>query len=221
MIYFIGWHQPKRQPTMLKKATAILLAFILFSPLTAWAVSPCGTLRNAYGPFDYTNPDHKREKLQIVEDHHFMPRIENLDSYLSRTYLFSNLNYTLRAFPNHYRALFSMMNAQLKFKKIRKIYTMECYFERAIQFKGVDGRILMLRGYYRHKKGDLDKALTDYLQAVKLLPKSSEAFNNLGLLYFDMKNYAAAKQAAVRAYELGYPLPGLKNKLKKQGRWDN
>jgi hypothetical protein len=42
---------------------------------------------------------------------------------------------------------------------------------------------------------------------------------NLGLVLFDMKLYEDAKARAVAAYELGYPLPGLRRKLERIGKW--
>ncbi|MBK8750852.1 MAG: hypothetical protein IPL99_04020 [Candidatus Competibacteraceae bacterium] len=41
----------------------------------------------------------------------------------------------------------------------------------------------------------------------------------MGLLYFDLKQYGLAKQYAQKAYQLGYPLPGLRKKLASVGQW--
>lgn len=49
--------------------------------------------------------------------------------------------------------------------------------------------------------------------------KSPEINYNLGLLLVDMKDYDGAVERAKRAYELGYPLPGLKNKLVRLDKW--
>jgi len=38
-------------------------------------------------------------------------------------------------------------------------------------------------------------------------------------LYADLKNYPLAREEARQAYKLGYPLPGLRNKLEKLGEW--
>jgi hypothetical protein len=35
------------------------------------------------------------------------------------------------------------------------------------------------------------------------------------------KNYEQAKIYAKKAYELGFPLPGLKNQLIQAGKWDD
>ena len=39
----------------------------------------------------------------------------------------------------------------------------------------------------------------------------------LGLVLFDMKDYERAREYASRAYEIGYPLPGLRDKLARAG----
>jgi tetratricopeptide (TPR) repeat protein len=46
---------------------------------------------------------------------------------------------------------------------------------------------------------------------------SAEINYALGLLYFDNKRYDDARECAVKAYSLGYPLPGLKRKLALAG----
>lgn len=49
--------------------------------------------------------------------------------------------------------------------------------------------------------------------------KSAEIKYNLGLLQLEAGKVDAAVESARRAYELGYPLPGLRNKLQKLGHW--
>ena len=46
---------------------------------------------------------------------------------------------------------------------------------------------------------------------------SAELEYALGLSYFESKEYEAARQHARTAYKLGYPLPGLMNRLEKAG----
>ena len=42
---------------------------------------------------------------------------------------------------------------------------------------------------------------------------------NLGLAYVDLKRYDKALDSAHAAYRLGFPFPGLKNKLQRVGAW--
>ncbi len=48
---------------------------------------------------------------------------------------------------------------------------------------------------------------------------SAEMHYFLGLTYVKLKNWDAAREQARKAYALGYPLPGLKNKLRAAGQW--
>ncbi len=199
-----------------------LIVFIALASQTAVAVLPdyCGSLENAYGPFDYTNPSHRAEMLPKVEGAHFTPSIEQLRFGKSGP-VWAEISYTLRAFPNHHRALYAMMRYQLKLDKPVEpyrpgrniLYPIECYFLRAVEFKPSDSMVRMLFGMYFHKINKPQKALGRYKEALKLNPEQTEAYYNLGLLYFDLKNYDASREHADKAYSLGYPLKGLKNKL--------
>jgi hypothetical protein len=42
---------------------------------------------------------------------------------------------------------------------------------------------------------------------------------NIGLTYFDVGEFDKALVSAHRAYGGGFPLPGLRNKLKRAGKW--
>jgi len=43
--------------------------------------------------------------------------------------------------------------------------------------------------------------------------------NNVGLIYFDMKNYEKALIHAHKAYQLGLRMPALPDRLKSVGKW--
>jgi hypothetical protein len=43
---------------------------------------------------------------------------------------------------------------------------------------------------------------------------------NIGLIYFDLKDYEKSLSFAQRAYGSGLPLPGLRDKLKRVGKWE-
>jgi tetratricopeptide (TPR) repeat protein len=51
--------------------------------------------------------------------------------------------------------------------------------------------------------------------------ESAEIQYNLGLLNLEMGNVSSAVQNASKAYSMGYPLPGLKNKLQASGHWED
>ena len=183
----------------------------------------CGTLRNAFGPFDYRT--HKNsDELWDVETNHFTRDVENLVRSTrggSHRAALADIDYLLRAFPNHHRGLFAVSRYQLKYgipqnSRFRKL---ECYFDRAIRFAPDDGMVRMIYGIYLQKKGSLKGALSRYNEALKLMPNSAEVHYNLGLLYVKLKDYKAAKKHADKAYQIGYPLPGLKQQLIRLGVW--
>jgi tetratricopeptide (TPR) repeat protein len=97
--------------------------------------------------------------------------------------------------------------------------TPECYFNRAFRYRPNDPTLRMLYGMYFHKIRKLDDALAEYRRAEGMDPGSSEIQYNLGLVYFDLKQYDESARHAAEAYRLGYPLPGLRKKLAAVGKW--
>jgi tetratricopeptide (TPR) repeat protein len=183
----------------------------------------CGSLRNAYGPFDFTNLDHRKNKIPIVEGAHFQPQVEALQlggtQYQSNKDLIENLDYTLRAIPNHHRALATVARFQLRGWKTEPYRTADCYFDRAIRFKSEDGYVHLLFATYLHRKKDFKGALLQYEEARELMQQSDEVGYNLGLLYLDMNEPQRAKEEAIRVYSHGYPLQGLRDRLKRAKSW--
>lgn len=189
---------------------------------SAQAYSACGNLENAYGPYDYRNQAFAKN-LKLVEIAHFTAKVESLVAGNTSTRPGHDLDYTLRAFPNHHRALYAMARYQMRFPGRRPPeanYTAECYFERAIRFAPDDETVRMLRGIYHAKIGDNEEALKDYMDALRIAPDSSQIHYNIGLLYVKLKKFEQARVHARRAYDLGFPLPGLRDQLKRVGEWE-
>jgi len=185
---------------------------------TAGASPECGSLQNPYGPFDYrTGKDH----LKIVETYHFTPEVESLKSGNTAS-LGGDIDYTLRASPNHHRALAAMMNLGFKdhTQKPRGArYTIDCYFDRAIRFAPDDGEVQSLYGVYLARIGHNQDAVKAFENALKTEKHNPNVHYNLGLVYFELKDYSNALEHAHEAYRLGAVLPGLRNKLKEAGKW--
>jgi Flp pilus assembly protein TadD len=178
----------------------------------------CGSLANAYGPFDYRT---SADKLVIVETYHFTPDVEYLRRGAQGS-LGGDLDYTLRAAPNHHRALMAMTNLALREHKQQADgakYTVDCYFDRAEEFAPNDGIVRMIHGIYLSRVGKKAEALQRFKEAESLAGDSPTLHYNLGLAYLDVKQYDEALAHAQRAYALGVTLPGLRNKLKAAGQW--
>lgn len=70
------------------------------------------------------------------------------------------------------------------------------------------------------KQAGLGQARDVLIQANQVTGGASADIEyNLGLIEFEIGDMDAANASAQRAYALGYPLPGLKNKLQQIGRW--
>ena len=191
-------------------------------PGTTLSGVECYGESQGYGPFDYTTD---KDKLGVVETYHFTPEVEQLLRGKSG-YIDGDLDYTLRAFPNHHRALWAMSRFYLqkagrqgyealdRLERVRQGFPPpECYLQRAKAFAPHDGMLPAIYGIYLHKRGKLDLALKEYQSAETKLPQNAELAYNLGLLYFDLGDVAKAEEYAHRASALGYPLSGLQNKI--------
>lgn len=207
-------------------ALCLMLGMTSVGEVLAQTYNDCGSLENAYGPFDYTNPEHFAKKLPIVEDGHFDLGVEQLEGHMGKSNGFASLagdiDYTLRAFPNHHRAIYTMIRyytERVAHGAAKMRFSAECYFDRAIRFAPDDATIRMLHGVYLHKVGKPAASRAAYEVALKLAPNSAEVNYNAGLMYAELREYDLAVKHAQRAYELGYPLQGLRNKLRRLGVW--
>lgn len=203
--------------------TAIILLCIAFAGNASAIVydADCGSLENAYGPFDYNT---RRDMLGKVESRHFTSDVENLISGKSST-IPGDIDYTLRASPNHHRALMAISKWEHRQRKKNpyyktRYYSVECYFDRAIRFtKGKDPAVFLVYAIHYHMNNKYPKAEEQYKKAIALNPEYAEAYYNYGLLLYETKKYDDAVINAKKAYALGYQLPGLKNMLEKEKKW--
>ena len=200
---------------------------------------------NLSGPFDINDPADARNVNTVVV-HHFTPFIEEMaingwtarppqvieDKVGGRGLEGGHLDFTLRAIPNHARALNAMGMWQLRLRreslseftnKLNRgtFKTAECYYERGIMFRPNDGMVRMAYAVFRHRQGRTEDALKHYKDAVRLMPETPEPHYNIGLLYVELKQYDLARKHAQKAYELGYPLTGLRDSLIRLGEWQD
>lgn len=202
----------------LRRFAAVLLA--LSACASAHAENYCGELQNHYGPLDYRMRG--KVNLEIVERAHFTREVEAGIKGATGA-IAGDIDYTLRAIPNHVRALATMAKLGLRQNKLKLPYArypVECYFLRAIRFAPDDGMVRSTYGNYLFAQGRTDEALSAYSAAVELMPTDATANYNLGLVYLKKKDFANARRYAMVAYEQGFPLQGLKNKLVDAGQWE-
>jgi hypothetical protein len=196
-------------------ASAVLIVLGLLSrPVSAF--EPCGELRNA---FDYRTMD--RTHREMIEGAHFTGEVETLRRGTTGR-VGGDIAFTLRSIPNHPRALAAMMRLAQREKKDKpsgSTYTMGCWFDRAIRFAPNDGAVRVLFGVYLSSQGQKQDAIKQLEMARELSGEDANLYYNLGLAYFDLKEYDRSLEHAHAAYRLGFPLPGLRTKLQKAGKW--
>ena len=100
-------------------------------------------------------------------------------------------------------------------------YSVECYFERAIRFRPDDAISRMIYSMYLAKNGRNTDAVRQLDLAAAGAEDKENAFThyNLGLNYFDLKEYGKALAQAHKSYALGFIQPALRDKLKEAGKW--
>jgi tetratricopeptide (TPR) repeat protein len=99
-------------------------------------------------------------------------------------------------------------------------WPVECYFERAVRFQPNDATVHQIYAYYLVRLGRKRDALTQIDLASNLGGDDNANLHyNIGLVYFDLGEYDKSLEHARKAYELGFELSGLKNKLAKAGKW--
>lgn len=186
---------------------------------------PCKGQNENFGPFDYLQRASLSSELRIVERYHFNANVEQLIAGQSNTTgPLPDLDYTLRAWPNHHRALNSAVRYRIselnsKRTRSRRLPTAECYLQRAINFSPKDGTAIMLYAMFSQRANDKPKALQLYRESLKIDANNLQTQYNLGLLLTDMGKFEEANSYAQKVYSSGYPLPGLKQKLVKSGHW--
>jgi tetratricopeptide (TPR) repeat protein len=159
-------------------------------------------------------------QLELNERFHFTASVENLTGGQSGS-IPADIDFMLRAWPNHHRALNSLSRYQLQISREDRqpLAPVECYFQRAINFSPRDGVSRLLYGIYLHKSGHLEKALEQYRGAEEIAPTDAQIQYNMALCLVDMERYEEARKYADQLYGNGFPLPGLKRKLTEAGYW--
>lgn len=182
---------------------------------------PCGIIYTQHvGPFDYRT---QRDELKIVEDFHFTPKVEMLMAGQSG-FIGGDIDYTLKASPNHHRALLALMRwteRQRSDKTTGQQFNAECYFDRAIRFKPDDTVVRALYAQFLHKRKRTADAMTQLQAGVEHAGENAFSHYNLGLVYLELGAHDRALTQAHKAASLGFPRTELKQQLVKLGKWQD
>lgn len=202
---------------------AALLALAVSADLRAATSNYCGELQNAFGPFDYRKRAESANSFYLVEMAHFTPDVENGVKGNTGS-VGSDLDYTLRAIPNHHRGLATLASLALREHTVQIAgmrYPVECWFLRALRLAPDDGAVYASYGSYLFSLGKTEKAAQLFKQGISYEPENPTLNYNMGLIAFKQHDYGQAKAYAQKAYAAGFPLPGLKNKLVEAKQWDD
>jgi hypothetical protein len=98
-------------------------------------------------------------------------------------------------------------------------YSVTCWFDRAVAYRPDDTSVRIVWGFELLKSKQNGAALEQAGIAETLAKGNPQFHYNVGLLYFELKEYEKSMANAKIAYEQGFNLPGLKDKLTKAGKW--
>lgn len=189
----------------------------------AWAQGQCGDpFRNHFGPYDYRSAT--KPTLDMVERIHFTPGIEIMTTPGTTTLanMAADVAYTLHVFPNHHRALITMMRLGERHKSDQPPgakFTVECYFWRAVQYKPDDNVARLLYVQFLAKNGQKDRALGQLQEAQRQAGNNPMSAYNIGLVAYDLGAYELALAQAHAAAADGFPRKELEERLRKSGHW--
>ncbi|MCP5294304.1 MAG: hypothetical protein H6950_06290 [Zoogloeaceae bacterium] len=179
----------------------------------------CGDLENPVGPYDYRKD---KSLLSNVEQNHFNDNVRLLRKGQSAS-IAGDLDYLLRAYPNHPGGLDAIgrLGRRAKSEKLYGAnYKVTCYFDRAVRLAPDDPTVRVLFAQHLWMTGNRVLAVEQIEAAETLGADDANTLYNIGIMKFEIGDKKAAKKYAIRAYDLGFPLPGLKNKLRRAGLWD-
>ncbi|HKO87462.1 MAG TPA: tetratricopeptide repeat protein [Burkholderiales bacterium] len=154
--------------------------------------------------------------LHNVEKYHLQKGVDALRRGKYQ-YAWADLDFMLRYFPNHPRALMLMAEVCESWRDPK--CKAEEYFSRAIELSPDQAPAHIILGIHQHQQGKYADAIQSYQTALSIAPNSGNAHYNLGLAYFAKGDYANANEHAQKAYDLGMTLPGLQQKLVKADAW--
>jgi tetratricopeptide (TPR) repeat protein len=163
----------------------------------------------------YSSAADAQNRLKVVEKYHWDLAIRHLEggNYLQSH---KNLDHILRYIPNHPHALERYSKLAIERGKPESALQ---YLDFAVQFSPDTVSTYIVYGIHRYRMEDYGQAAKRFRQALERDPERAEAHYNLGLALLEQGQYAEAREHAERAYELEYPLPGLRRRLERSGHW--
>jgi len=129
----------------------------------------------------------------------------------------NNIDFILGRFPNHPEAL--RLAAEYGATAEKAHWAIQ-RLQKAIRLYPKTPSGYVAYGYLEHRRGNLSAAVEHYRAALERSPNNPEVHYNLGLALFSSGQPEAANRHAQVAYDRGFPLPGLRQKLREKGAWN-
>lgn len=173
-----------------------------------------------FGPYDYRKASPAARAN--VEDFHFTAKVERLAGGQTTHIPGPDLNYTLRAFPNHHRGLNAVTRLSERDRKDKPEgmeWPVECYFERALRFVKDDTVVHSLYAHWLVQRKRPQEAERQLKLSLALAGDNPLSHFSIGLIYFEMGLFDQASVQARLAQTLGWARTDLIDKLKAAGQW--
>ncbi|MGL1832981.1 tetratricopeptide repeat protein [Rhodocyclaceae bacterium SMB388] len=204
--------------------TAFVVALMVLLPtqsvLAQQGEIVCPPLERKFGPHDYLDTSARRRFLNAVETHHFTDRVRSLNPRGQTGSLIGDVQYTLNWFPNHHEALDLLGRLAVRERNPQPLGAsahIECRFQWARQVSPRDEMVPMIQGLYYHRLGRHADAIPLFERAVELAPHNATVRYNFGLVLVQARRFEDAREQARAAYGMGFPLPGLRDQLRRSG----
>jgi tetratricopeptide (TPR) repeat protein len=213
---------------------SVLFALAMPQEASGQQVVPggCGALTASFGPFDYRRDKYQYETtykswealVNIVERAHYTMETQLLVQRKSGLVVSTgaDLTYTLSVFPNHHRALLTLVELGQKEnaeKPRDSKYTIDCWFKRAVTMAPDDSVVRLIYATYLFKANRSTDAEQQLDVADRIGADKPFTQQNIGLIYFDMKMYDKALLHSHKAEALGFTKQPLKEQLIAAGKW--
>lgn len=167
--------------------------------------------------FEYVH--HYCAGLALLNRSKFSPQGNEKASMLSDA--FQEVNFTLQRIPETSPIYSSVLAVTARIQQEQKKFdSAKQYLERAISIAPDDPSAYILLSLLYREQGDLQLAMQTLEQGNTVTNGvSADIQYNLGLIALETGKLDSATKHAKAAYDLGYPLPGLKNKLIAKNAW--
>ena len=183
-----------------------------------WA---CGDpFHNNFGPFDYRTAT--KAQRDIVETYHFTRLSRHCDTVES-TYKIGGTSPTrfgpFRTILGRYWRWETLHGGERTTDRTARDIPSTAGSSGQFSFGLMTVRSGLCTGFPSLAMTKPKDALEQLQKADELIPNDANVHYNLGLVYFDLKDYGNSLKHAKIAYGLGFPLGGLRSMLESVHEW--